>query len=117
MESGQNHREIDIELSQWGDPVSKNSQFAIQPFYVPANVFRFNSPAGAMTHSFRWEPSRVSFKSHRAANELLAQHVFSSGIPAPGGERVHLNLYTFGKSRTPQQNGIEVVIEKFEYLP
>jgi hypothetical protein len=117
MESGQNHREIDIELSQWGDPLSKNSQFAIQPYYVPANVFRFNSPRAALTQSFRWEPARVSFRSQRASNEHIAEHVFTSGIPTPGGERVHLNLYTFGKSRTPQTNGIEVVIEKFEYLP
>ena len=31
LEAGQNHREIDIEVSQWGDPASKNMQFAIQP--------------------------------------------------------------------------------------
>lgn len=117
MEAGQNHREIDIQLSQWGDPGAKNAQFAIQPYYVPANVFRFDSPGGSLTNSFRWEPARVSFKSHRATKELVAEHVFTSGIPTPGGERVHLNLYTFGKSRTSQQNGVEVVIEKFEYLP
>lgn len=117
MESGQNNREIDIELSQWGDPGARNTQFAVQPFYVPANVFRFNSPYAALIQTFRWEPGRVSFKSHRATNELIAEHVFTSGIPTPGGERVHLNLYTFGKSRTPQKKGIEVVVEKFEYLP
>lgn len=117
LEAGQNHREIDIELSQWGDPEAKNTQFAIQPYYVPANVFRFDSPAGGMTHSFRWEPGRVSFRSQRGSNPPVAEHVFTSGIPAPGGERIHLNLYTFGKSRTPQQKSVEVVIEKFEYLP
>jgi hypothetical protein len=47
----------------------------------------------------------------------MAEHVFTSGIPSPGGESVHINLYIFGKSRTPQQNGVEVLIEKFEYLP
>ncbi len=117
LEAGQNHREIDIELSQWGDPDAKNAQFVIQPYYVPANVFRFDSPAGIMTHSFRWELGRVSFESRRASNPPLAEHVFTSGIPSPGGERIHLNLYTFGKSRTPQQKSVEVVIEKFEYLP
>ncbi len=117
MEAGQNHREIDIELSQWGDPDAKNAQFAIQPYYVPANVFRFDSPAGRPTHSFRWEPGRVLFQSQRASKQLVAEHVFTSGIPTPGGERIHLNLYTFGKSRTPQQKSVEVVIEKFEYLP
>jgi hypothetical protein len=121
LEAGQNHREIDIELSQWGDPGSKNAQFTIQPYYVAANVFRFNSPSAPLTHSFHWEPERVSFQTARESpgkpSRVVAEHAFTSGIPSPGGERVHINLYTYGKSRTPQQNGVEVVIEKFAYLP
>jgi hypothetical protein len=111
LEAGQNHREIDIELSRWGDPASKNTQFVIQPYYIPANVFRFPSAGGRASHSFHWEPGRVSFQSPGA------QHVFTSGIPSAGGERVHINLYVYGKARIPQKNGVEVVIEKFEYLP
>jgi hypothetical protein len=121
FEAGQNHREIDIELTRWGDPESKNTQFAIQPYYVPANVFRFASPSSTVTHSFRWEPGRVSFRTAQGAagtrSRVVSEHAFTSGIPIPGGERVHINLYVYGKSRTPQQNGVEVVIEKFEYLP
>jgi hypothetical protein len=121
LEDGQDHKEMDIELSQWGDPSTKNAQFAIQPYYVPANVFRFNSPDGALIHSFRWEPGRVLFTTAREtpgrASRLVAEHVFTSGIPSPGGDRVHINLYIYGKSRTPQQRGVEVVLEKFEYLP
>lgn len=121
LEAGQNHREIDVELSQWGDAQSKNAQFVIQPYYVPANVFRFQVEGGPATHSFQWEAERVSFQSVSrragAARRTIAEHVFSSGIPAPGGERVHINLYVFGKTRTPQQKGVEVVIDKFEYLP
>jgi hypothetical protein len=122
LEPGQEHREIDIELSQWGDPAIKNAQFVIQPYYVPANVFRFMSPPDAMlTHSFRWEAGRVSFKTVEEGRgmrpRVLAEHEFTSGIPSPGEESVHLNLYIYGKSRIPQQNGVEVVIEKFQYLP
>ncbi|MBI1760791.1 MAG: glycoside hydrolase family 16 protein, partial [Acidobacteria bacterium] len=65
LEAKQNHREIDIELTRWGDPASKNAQYAIQPYYVPANVARFAAPAGVLTHSFRWEPGRVVFSSVR----------------------------------------------------
>jgi len=120
LEAGQNHREIDIELSQWGEPAAKNAQFTIQPYYVPANVFRFMSPPGTLTHSFRWEPGRVSFKTALGNSEKarpVAEHMFTSGIPSSGGERLHINLYIFGKSRTPQQRGVEVVFEKFAYLP
>jgi len=79
LEAGQNHREIDIELSQWGDPAAKNAQFTIQPYYVPANVFRFISPSVALTHSFQWEPGRVSFKTAHEAlgnrSRASAEHV------------------------------------------
>ena len=62
---GQNHREMDIEISRWGDPQIANSQYVVQPYYVAANVRRFTTPAGRMTHSFRWEPGKVSFRTTR----------------------------------------------------
>jgi hypothetical protein len=113
--------EIDVELSRWGDPKSKNAQYVIQPFYVPANVSRFTVPAGVATHSFHWEPGKVSFKTvageRGTANPVIGQHIFTSGIPAPANENVHMNLYDFRHSKHPVQQPSEVVIEKFEYLP
>jgi hypothetical protein len=123
----QNHREIGIDLAHWGDPASKNAQYLIQPYYVPTNVTRFMAPSGVLTHSFRWEPGRVAFRTTHGktirgvvgggGSNVVAKHVFTSGVPVPGGESVHLSLYVFGSSRTPLQNETEVVIEKFEYLP
>jgi hypothetical protein len=121
QEAGQNHREMDVEVSQWGDPAARNSQFVIQPYYVAANVFRFDSPlSAAQVHTFRWQAGSAEFKSETtsgARRHAVAGHVFTSGVPSPGGERVHINLYTYGKSRKPQEHEVEVVIEKFEYLP
>jgi hypothetical protein len=120
LDAGQNHRELSIQLSQWGEEAIKNAQFVIQPYYIPANLHRFTSPSAAVTHLFHWEPGRVTFRTTDepgARPRVVAEHVFSSGVPTPGGERVHINLYEFGRSRTPQQNGVEVVIEKFAYLP
>jgi hypothetical protein len=129
LNSDQNHQEMDIEISRWGDPVSKNAQYVIQPYYVPVNVFRFMSPPGVMTHSFHWEPGRVSFKSIRgiagkspgsetgAKPRVVAEHVFTSGVPSPGSESIHISFYVYGKTRIPLQNEAEVIIEKFEYLP
>lgn len=122
--SDQNHREIDIEISRWGDPASKNSQYLIQPYYVPANVFRFAAPPGRLAHAFRWEPGRVAFKTTRAsaasataAPQIVAAHEFSSGVPTPGGELLRINLYVFRYAAQKLRNEAEVVIEKFEYLP
>lgn len=36
-----NNREMDVEISRWGDPANKNAQYVVQPFHVPANVARF----------------------------------------------------------------------------
>jgi hypothetical protein len=122
----QNHREVGIEISRWGDPANKNAQYVIQPYYVAANVARFAAPAGKLTHSFRWEPGRVSFKTILGAliggpsagqGRQVAQHDLTSGVPTPGTESIRINFYVFGYSSIPLKNGAEVVIEKFEYLP
>jgi hypothetical protein len=117
-----NHREVDMEISRWGDPDSKNAQYVVQPYYVPANVVRFSLPSGLLTHSFLWEPGRVSFKTVRASRDgaspqTVGEHVFTSGVPSPGSETVHLNLYVFANTKSPLRRPAEVVIEKFEYLP
>jgi len=118
----QNHRELDIEISQWGDRTISNAQYVIQPYYVPANVVRFAAPAGRLTHSFRWEPGRASFRTVRgtgsaAAEPRIAEHDFTSGVPIPGTERVRMNLYFFRYSPVSPQGDVEVVIERFQYLP
>jgi hypothetical protein len=118
----QNYREVNIEISRWSDPVSHNAQYVVQPYYVPTNVVRFTAPAGTLTHSFRWESGRISFRTVRGAGvdaeaRPVAEQVFTSGVPSPGIESVRMALYIFSSSNIPLRNGAEVVIEKFEYLP
>jgi hypothetical protein len=118
----QNHREVDVELSRWGIPANKNAQYVVQPYYISENVARFMAPPGVVTHSFQWGPGRASFRSVRgtsahAGSGNVAEHLFTSGVPSPGAERVHLNLCVAGGVVVPLQNEAEVVIEKFEYFP
>jgi hypothetical protein len=115
-------REVDIEISRWGETGSKNAQFVVQPYYVPANVIRFVAPGGVLTHSFRWDPGRITFKTVRGTASgtganIVAEHSFTSGVPSPGGELIHLNLYVYDNKSNPLRNGSEVIVEKFEYLP
>jgi hypothetical protein len=117
----QNHREMDVEISQWGDPASQNAQYVVQPYYVPANTARFSAPSGTLTHVLHWESGRASFKTVQGADpekgRKVSEHVFTSGIPTPGGETLHINLYVFGIPGVPLQHEAEVVVEKFEYFP
>jgi hypothetical protein len=110
-------REMDIEISRWGALAGKNSQYVVQPFDVAANVVRFLSPPGRLTYSFDWEPGRIGFQTVRGKAELIAAHLFTSGVPSPGIETLHMNLYIFEDKRVRIQHGAEVIIEKFEYLP
>lgn len=113
----QNSREVDIEISRWGDPNSKNAQYVIQPSYVPANVFRFSAPAGTLTHSFTWQPGRMSFSSVRVPGTSVAHYDFTSGVPSPGLESFRMVLYTYRGGKVLPQKEDEVVVDKFEYLP
>jgi hypothetical protein len=115
-------REMDIEIGRWGEPADKNAQYVIQPYVVPANTVRFTAPSGTLTYWLDWQPGHVSFKTVRGSSshtgrDVVAEHVFTSGVPSPGDERIHLNLYVFYNQSNPLQHGCEVVIEKFEFLP
>jgi hypothetical protein len=119
-------REMDIEISRWGEPEDKNAQYVVQPYVVPANTVRFMAPSGTLTYWIDWEPGRVEFKTARGAvsnadskadSNVVADHVFSSGVPSPGTERIHMNLYVYNNQSNPLQRGSEVIVEKFEFLP
>lgn len=112
----QNRREFDIEIGRWGYQVNDNAQYVVQPYYIPANIVRFNLPAGVTTHSFHWEPGQIAFSSFSGAQEI-DHHVFTSGVPAPGQDSVRISLYVFGIGQVALKKENEVVVDKFEYLP
>jgi hypothetical protein len=119
----QHFREMDVEISRWGDAASKNNaQYVIQPFYIPGNLFAFAAPAGTLTYFMRWESGHASFKTIRgtssgAGTRIVSEHEFASGIPSPGQAKLRLILYIVASEKNPLQKASEVVIEKFEYLP
>lgn len=115
-----NHREMDIEVSRWGDARNKSVQFVLQPQYVASNVFRFAAPAGQLTHSLRWSSGRASFMTSTASarGSIVDQREFTAGVPVPGNERLHLNLvYYRDAPQPPARDVVEVIVEKFVYLP
>ena len=115
-------RELDVELSRWGNLDNPNVNYVVQPYYVPANIVAFRVPAGAYTHSFRWEPRQVTFSTVAAPRDtgvarVVNQHVFTSGVPLPEGQSVRIAMYAFFRGPLPLTHENEAVIEKFEYLP
>jgi hypothetical protein len=116
----QKRREWDVEISRWGANQKKNTQYVVQPYYIPTNMFRFETPAGVVTHSIRWETGKATFSSALWAKgrpHVVSQHTFTSGIPPAGSDSVHISLFVFGTGNVPLKSETEVVIERFEYLP
>jgi hypothetical protein len=119
----QHYRELDVEFAKWGDAATKNNaQYGIQPFYAPGNVSGFPLPAGTFTHSLHWESGRASFKTVRGSSmsataPIVAEHLFTSGVPSAGQEKLQMLFYVIASEKYPMQKENEVVVEKFEYLP
>jgi hypothetical protein len=115
-------RELDVELGRWGYLDNTNVNYVVQPYYIPANFVAFRVPPGLYTHSFRWEPGKVTFSTvagsgNTSDGAVINQHVFTSGVPTPRGESVRIALYVFHRGHIPLRNENEVIIDKFEYLP
>jgi len=119
----QHYREMDIEVSHWGDPATKNNaQYAIQPFYNPGNLYSFATPARTLTYSIRWESGRATFKTVQnsgagAGGPVVSAHEFTAGVPSPGETKARLILYIVASDKNPLKRPTEVVVEKFQYLP
>ena len=119
----QYYREMDVEVSRWGDASSKNNvQYVVEPYYRPGNVHQFAAPSGMLTYSMRWEAGHARFKTVRGNSlgpgaPVISEHEFITGIPSPGQERLQLFFYVVASDKNPLQHDNEVVLEKFEYLP
>lgn len=115
-------REMNIEMRHAGEERAWAGQFVVQPNYLPGNLSRFSLPGGLVSHTMRWEPGVVAFKSMRGTfferpGPLIASHTFTTGVPTPGDERVSLQFYYYRKSPHPPRSNTEIVIERFQYLP
>jgi hypothetical protein len=115
-------RELDVELGRWGKLENTNVNYVVQPYYIPTNYLAFQAPPGPYTHSFRWEPGKVTFSTvagsgKAAGGPVINQHVFTSGVPSPEGESVRIALYVFHQGKISLKHENEIIIDKFEYLP
>lgn len=122
-----NHREIDIEFSKWGEQVNDNSQFVVQPWDIPGNMYRFNTQLNDnfSTHSFSWDNESIFFQSlhgHYSTpsnNDYIIKEWNYTGnyVPITGNENARINLWLFNGSSPSDNNEVEVIINKFEFIP
>ncbi len=118
----EDHREMDIELSRWGNLSLKNADYVVQPFFFPENKIFYIAPPGPLVLSLHWEEGRATFQTVRDGGRDLRRQTeikksFTVGIPEPGNELVNINFCDFKYSKVPLGKGAEVVIENFQFLP
>lgn len=121
-----NHREIDLEFTRWGNAADPtNAQYVVQPYETPGNLRRYTQPGVARsTHAFRWRADRIFFKSVQGpilnpADPALtiATWTYRGGdIPAPGNENARMNLWLMQGQPPATGKGAEVIIRSFRHL-
>jgi len=112
-----NHRELDVELSYWGEPSGQNAQFAVQPWSAPNSLNRFNVDHSNTRYTIRWTKDAVTFMAREVGGRVLHHWVRKENIPDPGDARIDMNMWLV-KGIQPQNNGsIEFVIKRFLFIP
>jgi hypothetical protein len=123
------HREIDVEIGTWGEPEDSNAQFVVQPYDRPGgtNIHRFDvgSEHVLTTHSYRWEPGRVTFRSasQAGANEaetpgtLATWECDGPDVPEAGNESPRINLWLLHGEPPLDDSEAEIVVRRLEFTP
>ncbi len=112
----ESYREMDFHVTRWGDPMSKNAEYVVQPYYLAANVHSFELPSGQSTAVLQWAPGSAHFQTS-AAGAKVAEWSFKAGVPSSSEGRMYLNLCPFGYPKQSLKNEVEFIVSKFEYLP
>ena len=112
------HRELDVEISRWEDPLRSNAQFVVQPYDALGNLVRFELPPLARSvHQFEWLPESAAFSSRTAGGRILAEYTFARGVPRPGKERAMINLWLIDGKPPRDGRPVEVVVRDFRFVP
>jgi hypothetical protein len=119
------HREIDIEISRWGQANNKNGQFVVQPYTRAQNIVRFQIPSGLRSsiHFFTWKPNDILCQSLKGRyttplepSLIIQQHNFTQNIPQAGGENARINLWLLAGHPPADTKEAEVILSKFEFV-
>ena len=113
-------REIDFELSRWGDSEKMNAQFVVQPYTAKDSTHRFETgKATVLTCSLVWAKDKVRgrcWEGTDTAKSPLDDWTYSGrNIPPPGKERVRANLWLFNGKPPASGTSQEVVIQSFQF--
>jgi hypothetical protein len=121
-----NHREIDIEFSNWGMEKNDNSQYVLQPHEIPENVHRFNTDLSKKTqHIIGWKKNKICFSSSYVTmvgdSERIEKYAEWNYKPPTklrnSNEKFSMNIWIFKADFPSDFNDYEFIVSKFEFIP
>ena len=115
-----NHREMDINISRWGNAEGKNVEYILEPYYLSTNVYGLEVKPGLTRFSLHWEPGKASFESRRiepGAESAYLSHTFTGNVPTPGDETLRMNFCEVMREQAPLRREAEILVQRFQYLP
>ncbi len=121
-----NYREIDIELSRWGEDTGLNAQFVVQPWDRADNRHRFaiDPQLNFSTYNFVWTPESIQFLSFVGEAQspdpknIVEQWSYTgANIPPAGPGNARINLWLLGGLPPSDKQDIEMILSSFEYIP
>jgi hypothetical protein len=115
------HKEVDVEISTWGQERKINTQFVIQP--KEADAFRFVTDlTKCSTHMFELKKTKISFESFYPPGEVDKKKVrIAKNVVKPeyeyfsDDERVSMNVWLYHTVEPASLKEFEVVINSFEF--
>src|SRR5580704_15414115 len=101
---------MNMEYRHWSGS-HENFEYFVSPFYAGQNAIRAYMPPATLIHSLRWEAGRATFRTVRSsdpASKVVAENIFTSGIPVHGIESFRMCFYIDRFHGLPSQEGSEV---------
>lgn len=113
-----NNREIDVEISRWGDATDpENAQFVVQPYQSRGNLKRFSAPITEQSteFSFLWSSQMIDFSCEALGETWFRWRYQGADLPQTGEEKVRLNLWLFQGAAPVSDEAVEVIVESFDF--
>ena len=110
--------EIDMEDSQWGNPLWANGSSVVwQDVRTHTRQYTpfFYSSRPPYVHQFTWAPGRVSFLITDATGAVLLDWTVTTGVPVPAGQVPIINFWRF--HNVPPGSPTTVRISSFSWTP
>lgn len=109
-------REIDFELTRWGDAKAFNGQFVVQPYATEGNMERFEIPVEAPDTqvTIDWKPDAIRFTAKASGFQKSWSYKGKDNF-TPGDERFIFNLWLMQGKPPTMEKEYEVIISKFGY--